>query len=87
MRDLLDTALDTASSPDAGFRVYRLVNLGLLTAGNEKARHMAGLSIWWWAVGQHMGISPAATRFMVKPTAHRWPPRFPAAMQLGQLQW
>lgn len=31
MRDLLDTALDTASGSNTGFLVYRLVNHGLLT--------------------------------------------------------
>jgi hypothetical protein len=29
MRDLLDTALDTASGSNTGFLVYRLVNLGV----------------------------------------------------------
>lgn len=31
MRDLLDTALDTASGSNTGSLVYRLVNHGLLT--------------------------------------------------------
>ena len=37
--------------------------------------------------GQAIGISPAVTRCMVKPTAHRWPRPCPAAMQWTHVQW
>lgn len=71
MRDLLDTALDTASGSNTGFLVYRLVNHGLLTMLACYSTRYACLlqppetkkpdtwpgSIWWWAGSVHRHIA------------------------------